>query len=223
MQQFCVSCLPPSGRRSSLHCVWKREEPPSHRLLSAASWAWAHRKVFPQGEWGGNGGLRMEQGGKRMNTETEKGSNVCRKKKKIHEERFHAFDHLNTVYGAEWMRPGWTFLPRFFVFKPDTLISCMHATISRSHNRCFVMTLWAGSSLASWLEKILCNRLNYQWLVSYGMSERQTGWPNHSWCQVFWMGLTRISRGLYHTLLRSIVGIQLIVWAQTDFYLELMW
>lgn len=33
----------------------------------------------------------------------------------------------------------------------------------------------------------LCNLLtsNYHWWVSRGISERQTSWPNHSWCQLF--------------------------------------
>ena len=32
-----------------------------------------------------------------------------------------------------------------------------------------------------------CNLLtsNYHWWVSRGISERQTSWPNHSWCQLF--------------------------------------
>lgn len=114
MQQFCVSCLPPSGRRSWLHCVWKREEPPSHRLLSAASWAWAHRKVFPQGEWGGNGGLRMEQGQKSWNTETENGLKMCAEKKKYTRDVFmHLIIWRQFIVQNECNRAKRTFLPRF--------------------------------------------------------------------------------------------------------------
>lgn len=67
-----VACLPVVEEdRCSVCGRHPQHHPPhpSYRLLSALSWTWAHRKVFPQGERGGKEGLRTESG-KRLDGET---------------------------------------------------------------------------------------------------------------------------------------------------------
>lgn len=85
-------------------------------------------------------------------------------------EQFPAFDHFKAVYRAEWLQAG-----RFLQRHMQLLVG--HITQRSS------LTLWAGLLFALLL-KILYGRLNYHWRVSSGMSERPTGWPHHSWCQL---------------------------------------